>query len=291
MNNGFSGTEQQWLASLIGPQGPAGPTGATGATGATGQTGATGAQGERGLQGERGFTGNTGPTGATGPAGPGVPTGGQAGQVLTKNTSSDYDTSWQTPAAGGGAGQMVTVDGMSSGVNRMFSSAARTMTYAPISMVAFRLYHVPFYLTGPVIVTALAINVTTAAAAGSIGRAGIYQRNAAGYIGDLIVASGDIDIGTTGLKMVTLAQPVPLAAGWYFVDAVFGAGVSVTAYSTTAANQLGGGPLGLSGVTQIDFRYESLASTTVLPATASPSTTAVNVGGSTNAPIVFLVPQ
>jgi len=53
-----------------------------------------------------GSPGPTGPAGATGPAGPGVPVGGSTGQVLTKNTSTNYDTSWQTPAAGGGSGNL-----------------------------------------------------------------------------------------------------------------------------------------------------------------------------------------
>ena len=44
-----------------------------------------------------------------GPAGPGVPTGGTAGQVLTKDSGTDYDTSWQD-ATGGGGGAPTTVD-------------------------------------------------------------------------------------------------------------------------------------------------------------------------------------
>jgi hypothetical protein len=41
---------------------------------------------------------------APGPAGVGVPTGGTANQVLTKDSSTDYDTSWQdAQGAGGGA--------------------------------------------------------------------------------------------------------------------------------------------------------------------------------------------
>lgn len=39
-----------------------------------------------------------------GPAGPGVPTGGTAGQVLTKDSGTDYDTSWQDATGGGGGG-------------------------------------------------------------------------------------------------------------------------------------------------------------------------------------------
>ena len=44
-----------------------------------------------------------------GPAGPGVPTGGTAGQVLTKDSVTDYDTSWQD-AAGAGGGAPTDVD-------------------------------------------------------------------------------------------------------------------------------------------------------------------------------------
>jgi hypothetical protein len=85
-----------------GPQGLQGLTGATGAqgpTGATGTAGAPGAQGPQGLQGNPGPTGSTGPTGPQGPTGatgPGVATGGTAGQVLTKNSATNYDTAWQS---------------------------------------------------------------------------------------------------------------------------------------------------------------------------------------------------
>ena len=115
---------EQGLQGPQGTTGPQGPTGATGATGATGPQGPQGIQGERGLQGERGPqgpqgergpqgqtgatgatgpqgpqgpTGATGATGATGPQGPageGVPTGGTAGQLLMKSSSTDYDTEW-----------------------------------------------------------------------------------------------------------------------------------------------------------------------------------------------------
>ena len=54
LDGGFSGTQAQWLASLVGAQG------STGATGAQGGQGATGSQG---AQGATGATGATGPTG------------------------------------------------------------------------------------------------------------------------------------------------------------------------------------------------------------------------------------
>jgi hypothetical protein len=78
VSNGYSGTEAQWLASLVG---------ATGAQGATGSTGATGAQGPSGA---------TGSTGATGATGPGVASGGTTGQYLTKVDGTNYNTQWST---------------------------------------------------------------------------------------------------------------------------------------------------------------------------------------------------
>lgn len=65
--NGFIGTEEEWLASLVGAQGPEGP------------------QGEIGPQG---------PIGPEGPTGPGVPVGGTTGQILAKINSTNYNTEW-----------------------------------------------------------------------------------------------------------------------------------------------------------------------------------------------------
>jgi hypothetical protein len=101
-------------AGIVGPTGPTGPTGATGAnstvpgptgptgdTGPTGPTGAVGATGPQGVQGIQGVTGSVGPTGPTGPTGatgPGVAAGGNTGQFLKKNSTTDYDTTWSTVA-------------------------------------------------------------------------------------------------------------------------------------------------------------------------------------------------
>jgi hypothetical protein len=49
---------------------------------------------EQSFQGPQGPRGPTGATGSTGATGPGVATGGTVGQVLIKNSSTDYDTSW-----------------------------------------------------------------------------------------------------------------------------------------------------------------------------------------------------
>lgn len=63
---GFTGSEEDWIASLKGAKGDKGDTGAQGPEGATG---ATGPQGRQGPTGATGATGPRGPQGPQGPAG------------------------------------------------------------------------------------------------------------------------------------------------------------------------------------------------------------------------------
>src|SRR5690606_13362622 len=64
--NGYTGTEQEWLASLVGPAGPQGEQGVPGPPGADGEDGE---QGPPGLQGEQGEQGEQGPKGDKGDPG------------------------------------------------------------------------------------------------------------------------------------------------------------------------------------------------------------------------------
>lgn len=91
INEGNSGSVQDFLASLIGDTGPQGPTGSTGPQGATGpqgpqgEPGAIGPAGPQGPQGDSGAQGPIGPKGDTGDTGPQGPAGqdgapGQDGQ-------------------------------------------------------------------------------------------------------------------------------------------------------------------------------------------------------------------
>lgn len=132
VDNGYTGSVTQWLASLVGPRGatgatgpagpagPAGPTGATGAQGPKGDTGATGAQGPKGdpgIQGPAGATGAQGPKGdpgATGPAGPAGADGAQGpagpkGDTGPQGPKGDKgDTGPQGPAGGGASVRTAT---------------------------------------------------------------------------------------------------------------------------------------------------------------------------------------
>ena len=90
-------TGAQGIQGPQGAQGPQGIQGTQGSKGDKGDTGDTGPQGTQGPQGPQGTQGPQGQTGATGPAGAagqGVPTGGTSGQLLKKDSATDYDTSW-----------------------------------------------------------------------------------------------------------------------------------------------------------------------------------------------------
>lgn len=69
VDNGFSGTEQEWLNSLQGDQGPAGRDGIDGKDGAPGRDGINGQDGAPGRDGKDGAPGPEGKQGKTGPKG------------------------------------------------------------------------------------------------------------------------------------------------------------------------------------------------------------------------------
>ena len=75
VNNGFDGSEAEWLESLKGGPGPQGPPGETGPQGETGPAGPQGPQGPQGPPGETGPQGEQGPQGKTGPQGEQGPPG------------------------------------------------------------------------------------------------------------------------------------------------------------------------------------------------------------------------
>ena len=76
-----------------------------------GEEGPEGPEGPQGPKGDTGETGATGPQGPQGPAGEGVPSGGSTGQFLTKDSATDYDTSWTNLDA-----SKVSYDNTSSGM-------------------------------------------------------------------------------------------------------------------------------------------------------------------------------
>ena len=82
--------------------------------GPKGNDGQPGEQGEKGVRGPTGYPGSPGPRGPQGypgAAGVGVPSGGTTGQVLAKDSDSDYDTGWVDQTGGGGASGYELING------------------------------------------------------------------------------------------------------------------------------------------------------------------------------------
>lgn len=69
VENGFSGTEKEWLDSLVGSNGVVGPEGPVGPKGDIGPVGPMGPQGIQGIQGPAGVSGEKGDKGEKGDAG------------------------------------------------------------------------------------------------------------------------------------------------------------------------------------------------------------------------------
>lgn len=95
LNEGHTGTEEDFLNSLkgeTGPAGPQGPQGVKGETGSTGPQGETGPAGPQGPQGIKGETGSQGPQGEAGAAGAKGETGNGIDNIEKTGTSGKVDT-------------------------------------------------------------------------------------------------------------------------------------------------------------------------------------------------------
>jgi len=100
------------VANIKGPTGSAGTNGTNGLNGTTWYSGSGVPSSGTGVNGDfyiRFATGDyyqkqSGSWVIVGNITPSLPTGGTSGQVLTKNSSTNFDASWQTPSGGGGGG-------------------------------------------------------------------------------------------------------------------------------------------------------------------------------------------
>lgn len=205
---GFTGTETEWLATLVGPQGPTGatgPTGPQGDTGATGPAGPTGPKGDTGAQGPVGDTGPQGPqgaTGATGPQGPQGDTGATGPQGPKGDTG---DTGPQGPAGPGALVSTLPAVGqyftspffLNVGSHDLLNAPTNNAMWAPLS--------------GPVTVDSVSINVTTAGVAGSKMTVGLYADDGTGRPSATPLGSGTVDIPTTATGKITAAFASPIA--------------------------------------------------------------------------------
>lgn len=213
------------------------------------------------------------------------------GNVYTKEaaapvTLAGVTTVLCTPNAATLMTALPTVDGQSSNVARLVTSAGRSVSQSPQPMSANIVYYVPFLLRTGADVTALGIGVQNAGA--GVARTGVYAVNEKGYMGKLLATTGDLDVSTSGFKMGTLAQAISLPPGDYYSAVVSSVGFTVTAYTTNGTQTMGGGPLGFNAgnIQPWEFRSESVGSA-VLPANAA-AVTSATAFGATHPPCVFL---
>lgn len=148
VENGFIGDESAWLASLKGADGSNGSNGTNGVNGHSIEIQNSGTHIQWRLDdGQdtwhnviaiddlKGADGAAGSTGAKGDTGEGVPQGGTTGQILSKNSGSDYDTKWIDASQGGGgsAGERLEWQIPSSLSNKAYFkkriNAARTLKW------------------------------------------------------------------------------------------------------------------------------------------------------------------
>lgn len=187
-----------------GDQGDPGPTGATGPTGPKGDTGATGGQGPKG------------DTGATGAAGPGVPTGGTAGQVLSKVDSTNYNTTWTTPSAGGGGstnGPFWTWTTNRISLVPPYLLGAGANTAWPFG--AANMYFFPLRVPNSCTLNALGIQGSTASAQYYIG---IYNESTGSTPGPTTrVVGASVTISSAGSLNFSGVGNVALTAGNYWL--------------------------------------------------------------------------
>lgn len=146
------------------------------------------------------------------------------------------------------------------------------------TLVADRIWYVPFLLLHAVETDAMIINVTTAVAS-TKARVGLYGVGSNGYMTDLIDQTGDIDTTSTGIKVGTFSATRRLAPGWHIFGIVSNGAPAVTAYNAgNATGVIGSTPFGTntaSGPVLIVGRYEGISGGwSVIPTTPNSTTTA-----------------
>lgn len=226
----------------VGPEGPPGPQGEpgpAGSPGSKGDQGDPGIPGADGAQGPQGIQGIQGPQGNAGAAGQGVPVGGLTGQVLRKQSGTDYATEWATPTAGGDPyhARLILGADKPTGANVTPVTLGLSFNYEANSKYVVDIYA----LVAPTAATTgcgFMIDVSTAVT--YVGTHVTHQLAATGTL------SGSTSIGDSAatLSGVSSGHPGTAAAGYLVV----GGGILITGANT--------------GTATLFFRAETTAVTT-----------------------------
>lgn len=99
--------------------------------------------------------------------------------------------------------------------NPNLTSAATTQ-----ALTADRLYCIPLVVCRDFSIDRIAIQVTTAGAAGTKARLGIYENGTNLHPGDLLVDLGTVDVDSTGVKVITISPTQALTKGVYWLAVI-----------------------------------------------------------------------
>ena len=149
-------------------------------------------------------------------------------------------------------------------------------SHSDITLVTDRVVYVPFLLTYEGKMDALQCHVQTSG--GTVLRIGLYEKDADGLPGDIILESGNLDPSTTGVKTATFTSQF-IKPDWYYVAiCADGAPIMRGIDHNTAGIMT---PIGIQSSTWRfgGHIYEANgASWTTLPATAAVTPTWTNAG-------------
>jgi hypothetical protein len=131
-----------------------------------------------------------------------IPAGGSVGQVLVKQSATDYDTGWEL---------------RSLSWKPVPTYAYGHMSNTTLAMVLNRLYFNPILLPQATDVDQITVTIETAGTAGSVVRLGIYLPGTDGAPDALLVDAGTIDGTSTTTQSITIDETV---SGLVYLSAV-----------------------------------------------------------------------
>ena len=206
VDNGFVGTEPEWLASLVGPAGPqgiqgdAGPQGIQGIQGPEGDAGPQGIQGIQGPEGDAGPQGIQGIQGIPGPEGDAGPQGIQGIQGI------------QGPA-GAGAASLYPKS-----VGDFFGPNYRASTTGSNPLVSGAMHGSPLTVGRDITVDSVSFRVSSQEAS-TLAGFHLYEADADGHPATLVISVEGADCSVSGNKSLGFSA-VTLEAGklyWGFI--------------------------------------------------------------------------
>jgi len=199
-----------------------------------------------------------------------VPTSGSTGQVLAKNSGTNYDVAWVSPAQG--------YPPLPTGTAAYFKSPFPNSTGTTGSFTQNQLYYCPVYISNTITVDRLSIACTSFTTTASI-RCGIYT-DLVGQPNSLVVDGGAISVTAPGNIASTVS--ITLNPGWYWLASVIQTTGSATVVTNQASPNYGhiraGSTAPITTGGYYPYTYQT-GITGALPATATPATQFFAQGG------------